>query len=242
MLENKLKHNGFFELIADAIFQHNQAKSASESYVVNRFARASIMSSAFSVECFANSLISIAGFSEKLRSSVDKLDPISKVELCLREKQNLSFDRGRQDVKRISNLIRLRNEFVHPKSSNVPAEIKNIQEMQHNYKINVAFQPGVWDFLEVPRNSIFWSSDSSEKILRAISDFYKHIICDQLLLDKNEMLTTFSSIFDIGGTWILAVAEEVKKEIKEFSCVVDFEYFRVLEDLEQQDRPTDLCK
>jgi len=114
----------FYDLLADAAFQHRCAAVESDSFRMNRYARASVIAAALSVECAANCLIHSLELSATLRAELDKLPALAKVETFLLLSEFGALDRGRVEVQRMKELITARNEYVHPKVTAIEAVVE----------------------------------------------------------------------------------------------------------------------
>lgn len=56
-LPGVFRYGAFYDLLADAVFQHRQAVKATDNYTINRFARASVLAATVGIECAANCLL-----------------------------------------------------------------------------------------------------------------------------------------------------------------------------------------
>ena len=117
------RFTGFCDLIADSVYQHKLATQSENSYFMNRHARASILSSALSVECVANCLLESLGSSSRLIKDLDRLPVLSKIEIYLLENQISGFSRGDEPVQKVADLINARNTYAHTRTINIPSEI-----------------------------------------------------------------------------------------------------------------------
>lgn len=92
------RYTGFYDLLADAIFQHRLAASCTDSYLMNRHARSSVIASALSIECAANCLLGSVELPKALFDALDKLNSLSKTDFIepvgqrARSLSALSFD------------------------------------------------------------------------------------------------------------------------------------------------------
>lgn len=206
------RYSAFLDLLADAIFQHKHSHASTDPYTVNRFARASIIASALSVECAANCLIHSLD-SAKLTEDLDKLGPIAKFETYLRIKQISGFDRGSVVAQRIVELIKARNDYVHPKKTKIPATMQLPQDGGKDWILPFNIKGEFWPGLEVPKRSMFWSSEHSLIALGTVVNFYSYIFVDLLGLEEHELHSLLPSHIEFQETRFLVVFEEIKDEL-----------------------------
>jgi hypothetical protein len=120
----KFIHTGFIDLLCDSIFNYRKASESSDSYEINRYARASISASFLSIECCANVLLQELGIPKSTLNDYDRLPPISKIETYFNMAgSGNNLDRGDYRVQKIRELIKVRNDFVHPKIQKINAGI-----------------------------------------------------------------------------------------------------------------------
>lgn len=207
------RYTAFFDLLADAAFQHRHAKQATDSFVMNRFARASILASALSVECAANCLIASLDLSKKLRNEIDKLSSIGKIDLYLQLRKIDGFDLGCNEVQKIAELINARNDHVHPKSSTIATTLGLPKDEIENWVLPLNLDGEHRKHLVIPKNAMFWSQTDSLSALKAVTGFFKYLFIDLLKSTDDELHRILPSRLEIGDTHILAVFEEIRTEL-----------------------------
>lgn len=178
------KYPGFYDLLCDAIFQHRMAANEDDSYAMNRFARTSIVSSALVIESCANCLLSNLDIPKKLYEELDKLPVLAKYETYLRLNEISDFRRGDHKVERIAELIKLRNDFVHPKVNNIKTEVGQLEDMGHQYEMPMELTGEQWESLKIPKRGLFWSADNAKNVLSCVSEFLVYIF--STLLNKSD--------------------------------------------------------
>lgn len=222
----KFHYIAFYDLLADAAFQHRCAAAESESFGMNRYARASVIAAALSVECAANCLIHSLELPGTLRAELDKLPVLAKVETYLLLSEFGVLDRGRVEVQRIKELIAARNEYVHPKVTTIDAAVAEPRDAGHEWHVPFALDGEHWSGLKIPKRAMFWSKASSEATLRAIAEFFRYLFVDLLKSTSEQLRLILPSRIQIGDMHMLAVFEEFKREIggaSEFGA--DFSFF-----------------
>lgn len=224
----KFRYIAFYDLLADSAFQHTLASKASDSFSMSRHARASIIASALCLECIANCLVDSLDAPKSLREELDKLAPIPKIEIALRMKGISAFDRGRFEVQKAAELIRARNDYVHPKTAAWEAEIQEPQDAGAEWMFPFAIQAEHWRSLGIPKQAMFWSKEASLSVLRVVCDFLKYLIVEIIKADDDVLSTLLPSRLEFGNVLMPAVFDEFTREtdalIKEG---VDFSFLSV---------------
>lgn len=181
----KFIYIGFFDLLCDAIFHYRQASESSDSYVLNRSARASITASFLSIECCANILLRELNVSKQALNDYDRLPPISKIETYLNISNcELNINRGDNRVQKINELIKVRNNFVHPKSQNINTGIGLPEDRDEVWMLPMSLEGEMHKELGIPKCAMFWSKDNAFSVLHAIFDFYDYLFGS--LIPNNE--------------------------------------------------------
>jgi hypothetical protein len=220
------RYSAFYDLLADAVFQHRHAKRAEDSYIMSRFARASVLASALSVECLANCLLTSLDISRSLFDELDRLTPIAKIETYLGLRAVNGFDRGRAEVQRVAELVKARNDHVHPKASAITAAVSKPQDGGENWVFPFGLDGEHWNQLRIPKRSMFWSATSSLAALGAIAGFYTYLFTALLKATEDELHSILPSRLEIGDAHILAVFEEIRSELQNIEeKSIDFSFF-----------------
>jgi len=219
------RYIAFFDLLADAIFQHRMAMNETSAYLCNRYARASISASSLSVECFANCLLAISESSKKLLDELDKLSPIPKVEIALQLQGFGELDRGSSEVQKIAELIKARNEFVHSKSTALEANIDIPQDAGTEWMVPISMIGEQWKQLAIPKVAMFWSRESSLIVLSAISLFYRYVLIDLMRADEELVNRILISRVEFGNVHMPGVYDEFREQLAvAFEFGIDFSF------------------
>ncbi|MGL5373568.1 MAG: hypothetical protein ACRDA6_04095 [Aeromonas veronii] len=184
-------HVGFFDLICDAIFHYRQSKDASDSYSMNRNARASIISSSLSLECYANALLQDIDSSNYCFKDLDKMTPLSKIEIYFKMNGiTKNIDYGDHKIQKINELIQVRNSYVHSKSRVIKTTINSPQDGGTHWILPMELDGEQYKSLAIPKSPMFWGDDSARSILEAILSFYKYMfdIFDKIKDKKSYLL------------------------------------------------------
>jgi len=157
---NTIVRSRFDQLISDAFALAAVANSDSGSSP-SRLARASIIHSALVVEALANCCLKDVPVGSKLYCSLEQLRTIDKLEFyAVWLAPKTAFDRGSAPLQKISELISLRNTYVHPKIRTMDGE--------------------QWKYLKISKNADEWGYTEAESIFKTVMEFleyYFHEIC-----------------------------------------------------------------
>ena len=224
------RYTGFYDLLADAVFQHRLAAKCTESYSMNRHARASVMASALSVECAANCLLNSLDLPSALLNDLDKISALSKIDSAIRLRSDSKLDRGRNEVQKIAELIKARNDYVHPRATNIKADVALPEDAGENWLLPMSLDGEHWPAIGIPKKAMLWSEDSSLATLKAVAAFFKYVFVEVLDASMDELHSMLPSVMQMGDVQILAIFEEFRSELKsanEFG--IDLSFFGVYE-------------
>ena len=208
----KFRYVAFYDLLADSAFQHTLASNASDSFAMSRHARASIIAAALSLECIANCLLDSIDAPRSLRDELDKLAPLPKIETALLIKGIEIFDRGRNEVQKAADLVRARNDYVHPKVAAWDAEVQELQDAGTEWMLPFAIQGEHWRSLGIPKQATFWSKDASLSVLRVVCDFLKYLLVEVMQADDDALNVMLPSRLEFGNVLMPAVFDEFTRE------------------------------
>ena len=166
------------------------------------------------IESFANCLLSDLNLSGKYAQEIDKLGPIAKVETFLRENDEEGFDRGCKEVQQVSELVGARNDYVHPKGSNLDTSLGRPKDQSKYTAIPMDIQGSTWPVIGIQKQALFWSSRDSKLALKAISDFFRYVAVDMNGVESQRALEVFGSTVDFGEHRILSTFHEFKEELR----------------------------
>ncbi|WP_431262477.1 hypothetical protein ACQ859_20350 [Roseateles chitinivorans] len=212
------RDGAFFDLLADAAFQHKQAANASklddEGYASQRFARAAILAAALSVESAANCLLETLDIPKTLRSEVDRMTPLGKIDACLRLRGHSSIAYGIREVQQIAELVKIRNDHVHPRTSTIPAELGSEKVGDTHSFVPISLESELWPSLGISKRSMFWSHQSSQAVLKAVSGFHKYVLKTLMGLKADEMKRILASRLEVSTMQLHLVSDDVLKELE----------------------------
>jgi hypothetical protein len=214
-LPSVFRYGAFYDLLADAVFQHRQAAKATDNYTINRFARASVLAATLSIECAANCLLATVDVPKALLGELDRMTPLGKVDVCLRLRGMSSIDYGTHAVQLVAELVKLRNDHVHPKSSTIPAEVSLPEDGDTHWLLPMSLDGELWPHLKFPKRPMFWSSECSRIALQAVADFYRYLFKTLMGIDDSDLQHMLSSRLEIGeSAMVMAVFDEVRFELE----------------------------
>lgn len=212
-LPASFRHTSFLDLLADAAYHNRIASSGTDAYQISRAARASISASFLSIECFANGLIDALNAPAKLKEELDKLPALAKIDLALGINEKEPLDRGSTQVQRVADLIKLRNDYVHPKTVTTNALIHPSEESEESYSVPFSVEAKFWPALRIPKYSVLWDASSSKITLSAVVDFYRHVLVDKLQATDELITKTLLSRFEFSNVLMPAIFDEYKTEL-----------------------------
>lgn len=208
------RYTGFFDLLADALYQHKLAKGCTDPYLMNRHARASILAGILSLESASNCLIESLEISSSFRSELDKLPLLAKIEAYFRFRNLEGFDRGRSEVQKINELVRARNDFVHPKTTNIKTDVGQMEKEGAQYKLPMALHGVHYQAVGIPKHGMFWSADNALSALSAIVEFFKYVFSELMQAPTEEIQELLLSRFEIQHVHIMSLFEEFRAEFE----------------------------
>ncbi len=228
VLPANFRHTAFLDLLADAAYHHGVASSGTDGYKVSRAARASIAASFLSVECFSNGLIDALNAPAKLKEELDKLPALAKVDLALGINKKEPLDRGSARVQKIADLVKLRNDYVHPKTVTTTAVMHPPEEDESFHTVPFSVEAKRWPSLQIPKYSVLWDASSSRASLLAIADFYRHVLVDKLQASDEVITRTLLSRFEFSNVLMPAVFNEYKEELDRLKAEgIDFSFLNL---------------
>jgi len=206
------RYTGFFDLLADSLYQHKLANGCTDPYLMNRHARASILAGILSLESAANCLIASLEVSSSFRNELDKLPVLAKIEAYFRFRNIEGFDRGRNEVQKIIELVRARNDFVHPKTTNIKTDVGQMEKEEGLYKLPMSLHGEHYQAVGIPKHAMFWSAENALSALQSIVGFYQHIFTGLMQASVEEIQELLLSRFEIQHVHIMSLFEEFKAE------------------------------
>ena len=212
-LPARFRHVPLLDLLADAAHHHRLAKQAATPYEVNRLARASITASCLSIECIANCLIASVDASAQLASEIEKMSALTKIDIYLKLNGKPELDRGCFEVQMAAELIRLRNDYVHPKIVMSDADMSTPVDHGEHWLVPFKMQAKFWPTLHLPKQPQLWDCSASKAALEALSKFFRYVIVDLVGAEQDKIARLLISSFEVGEALIPAVFDEYKNEI-----------------------------
>ena len=224
----RFRHSPFLDLLADAAHGYRRAKNEVDPYEINRASRASIISSCLSIESLANCLLVSINVQSQLAQEIDKMPVLAKFDLLLSLKGLEPLDRGAAAVQRISELVKLRNEYVHPKISTAPADLRPFEETESHFLVPFSVTTDTWPSLKIPKYSLVWNSDAAANALKALASFYSCVLVDKLKTSDEELVEILLSRFEFAHLLMPGVHEEYATEINALKDDgIDFSFLKI---------------
>lgn len=209
----RFRHAAFLDLLADAAHGYRRAKAESQPYEVSRAARASVIASCLSIECFANCLLEALEVQLQLANEIDKMPALAKIDLFLSLKGIETLDRGAAAVQKVSELVKVRNDYVHPRVVTAPADLRPFEESESHFIVPFSVATAFWPALNIPKQSLVWDGDAASKVLNAIASFYASVLVDKLKASDDELICLLLPRFEFAHFLMPAVYDEYTREI-----------------------------
>lgn len=161
----------------------------------------------------------------KLKEELDRLPPLAKIDLVLGINEKEPLNRGSPQVQRILDLIKLRNDYVHPKAVTTKATMNQPEENPESYIVPFSVETKFWPALSIPKYSVLWNASSSKATLSAVVEFYRHVLIDRLQATEELIVKTFISRFEFSNLLMPSIFEEYKVELDSLrSDDIDFSF------------------
>lgn len=199
----------FLDLFWDATRLARMAQESNENDETElSCARASIMSSVFSLECAANCCIEILPSGNGFKKDIDKLPFLSKFEVFLGVMfQGKNMDRGRIEVQAVQELKSIRDSFTHPKVKRTKLTIVDGDGIElkvgagfiapiFGTDITKTYDFGCTQYLNIPKN-ITWQTRDAISVLHATANFMNYFFIDLCSYSSNtinEILTSSEEV------------------------------------------------
>ncbi|RCU42872.1 hypothetical protein DU002_19145 [Corallincola holothuriorum] len=185
----------------DSVLCLKAAFEAQDPSTKRLLVKSTILHCSFAVEALANNLIQFLDFSTGFGNSIDKLDPIAKLEMFSFLMKKGGFDRGQYQIQVFSSLIKIRNDYVHPKTkqknrvfstkpSEHPIDIYVVGEEQNNRNKGV---------IDISVESSQWVYEDALKCLSAFTRAIDVLLLDVLELEENSLMCTFLNKLFVDG-------------------------------------------
>lgn len=228
--EEILIQRPFFEILEDSIILLNSSYSE-ENKGTNNFNRtlvkASILNSIFLLESCANCCLDSHPYPKKFLESIDKLTPLDKYEfLLLTRNENLQIDRGITIVQIFNELVRIRNQYVHPKTKKKDFKESPVKSFKPGEQYLIQPKPELTSILKIPKQTVYWNPGHGIKVLKAVNIFFNEFFikwCQFTPKETTQFLT--DEIRNSNGTFrMMSQRANQAMKIAEERWGVDFSY------------------
>jgi len=165
--------------------------------IIHTCARSSALSSLLIAECAANCLIHSLELSASLYIEIEKLPTLAKFEFFLSQRfPKKGFDYGFKQVAAIKELLKLRNEYVHPKVEREKYEKIGEGTWAADY--------GNTKILKIPYDIDIWQIKHSIFALKSVMDFLNLFLLDWCKMETSEIINILliDEKVDVKGDWV----------------------------------------
>ena len=224
-----LTQPGFLDLLCDALFQFRLSREASAAYTQNRHARSCIIALVFSVESCANCLVEHLNLSSGKKKKIMQAPVLEKLKFCVHAMANATLDFERTEVRKMKELIKARNDFVHPKVTSIETEMGAMDDLGDVLSWSIVLQPKVRESTELPVNALFWNPGHAADALSAVLGFLSHLFNEllkpSLETGPNFLLPSISTKIGVKSVTIECPFQDFENELKMASEIgFDFDF------------------
>lgn len=209
MTEENYHQRNFLQLFWDAARLARMAQETTDDDETEfSCARASIMSSVFSLECAANCCVEILPNGSGFQKDIAKLPFLSKFEVFLSVNfQGKILDRGRVEVQAVKELKSIRDSFTHPKVRKT--KLLTVDRDTIEYKAGSGFIASIFgdgsaktydfgctQYLKIPK-TITWQAKHAISALDATANFLNYFFIELCSFDSdtiNDILTSTEEV------------------------------------------------
>lgn len=210
------RYSPFFDFLADALFQHRYAKEATGGYDANRFARAAVISAALSVECLSNCLLAALELPAEQFKLADRMSPLEKISKFFLDRGISGFSKGVRTAQRCSELLKIRDSYVHPKNAQEPGTLGSLKDGGKDWIIPVTVDLALWPNLKIPRGTFAWNAETSAVALDAAFRFH-HYVLEKIRADNQQNLAAIVATRMVVGDKfgiVIPLYDDMKVELK----------------------------
>lgn len=200
----------FLSTLVDAVMYAKIANDTKERNVQNLLSKSAILHCSICVEALANNMLQFLNFGTRFAESIEKLDPISKIELFSIFLKKKNLERGNNCAQIMKAFIDLRNSYVHPKIKK-----KDISDQNHSSKFKL---------LQLDEEFQQWNSDDANRCVLKLLQAIDELLIDVIGLEKKSMSCMFSEqIIMKGGSgpvvpseheWAVWAYEKLKYKVR----------------------------
>lgn len=183
--------------MSDAIEHTYLSQKLKESGSINRQARAAIVNCAVALECAANISLFSLNLSSKWKDRFEKTTILEKFETAefLRRGDGV-FDAGVPTAQRMKELIKLRNDFVHPKTTTHAAT--SSVDLDGN-RVSTVVEVGTFEYLKFNHSYRVWDGDCALSTVRAVVGFLDQCFLEWCGLTPTETTALLCSAIQFEG-------------------------------------------
>ena len=157
--EVTIRNRPFIDLFTDAIrFSGVAHIPSAPADLRTAAAKAAILHCVLSLEAAANSLLADLAYSSRLRDAADRFQTLEKFEFALYHISERVLDRGTQQVRAVAQLLKVRNDYVHPKIRTATGAFSEADQTLH-------LSEATYDELKISQEPRRWHYDSAKTAL-----------------------------------------------------------------------------
>ena len=163
--------NPFTSLLGVSLtFAHLATQPNHHPEIPAMLARSSILHAVFALECAANSCIAVLPKQTRLRDQAEKWEPLDKFDLFLLSLPHQpNLPRGDKIVQHVRELIKIRNDYVHPRTRHHPIQNERDERSQPVFSISIQGSA----LLDIPSMPMTWNAEDAKRAIAAVVDFLR---------------------------------------------------------------------
>lgn len=211
--------NAFASLLSDAIAFDIQAQNGNSQdfTTVNRYAKASFINAAFSIESAANACIARLQYPEIAIDQIDRATVIDKFDILYQVNSEKKVDRGSKPFQCVREIIGLRNGYVHPKLDKVQLNISQAEDRDRTYERPEEHTKET-RFLKIPRKFDIWTGKESRVVVKETISFLNHFFIELCFLTPkkcSDLLAIYTKGPNHTATFLAKHERELFENVQE---------------------------
>lgn len=199
-MDSEIHHRNFGQLLSDAIFFERLAAEKPDDLIRKRYVRSSLFSTFLTLECAANCCLSCFDASKFLISDLEKLPPLSKLDLFALHGFKKKIDYGRNEVQKIKEVKKIRDSIVHPKVTK--STIGGPAEGERSFfcfPYQVTFSSKPKPAIGIVVNSSLWSHEDCLSAIRSVVEFFNYFFQELLEMEKGLVFGLLNDAIILNG-------------------------------------------
>lgn len=138
------------------------------------------------------------------------------------------LERGSRAVQLVGELVKLRNDYVHPKVEVADADMKPLEENDHHVVVPFSVTATFWPMLQIANQSFLWEANASGRVLRALAGSYRHVLEVRCGASDQDIVPLLLSRFEFAHALMPAVYGDYARDINALAADgIDFGFLNL---------------